>query len=568
MVLGMTLAMVYLRRRDPRRAARALATASDGYRGFQRLCRQLGVEKPPEMLGDFEGACRDVLSAFEPPIVHGVDPVRTLARTARALPRRRRKARPRRVIDALDALITAGRARPGAEVERRVVHDIARMLGARVLLHYEDGHYHTLRPQTEHTLSTWSIHRLARETRVVARRVRPRPEFWRPDQRRPGALLSFPIGQGVACVSRRRPFRRREIRAVRTVLRFLEARRHGPVVRAPTRHEGARAPRLPLAGEGLIGQSTPWKRVLRLVARVAGSDCAVLLTGETGTGKERLARAIHSSSNRSQGPFVPVNCGALAPDLLHAELFGHIRGAFTGAHRAREGLARRAHRGTLFLDEIAEAPPALQVALLRLLEEKSVVPVGSARSHRVQTRFISATHKDLEAEIEAGRFRSDLYHRLDVVHIRVPPLRERGSDLALLAEHLLAKTPEGRSLHRDALAVLQGYDWPGNVRELDNVLRAAALLSDDDEITPETLGRLLAQRRARDRSPAAYRGGPRAERVLLALGSRWLSAPVLARELGVSTRTMNRELANLVDQGLVESHGAARARRYHRAELG
>ncbi len=519
------------------------------------------------VLAEYERLCRKTLQSFEPPIPPGRDPVATVVRTAHKLRRRRRRGRPSRLLNALDAIITAGHAAPGQDIERRVVREIAKMLDGWVLLHYRQGVYLTRRPQREHTLSVWTIHRLARAQRLRARTIRKRDEFWRPDQRRPRGVLSVPIGDGVACIAASRPFTRKEREAVRTVLRFLEARRAGESVRdfLPAREPNAIvAP--PLAGEGLIGESSPWMRVLSHVARVATATCPVILHGETGTGKERLARAIHSASHRAQGPFVAVNCGALSRDVIQSELFGHIRGAFTGAERNRQGLIQQAHRGTLFLDEVADMPPPMQVALLRVLEEGQLTPVGASRSRRVDVRIVCASHNDLQDEVAAGRFREDLYHRLNVLTIHLPPLRDRGEDLLLLARHLLMRMTPTRRLHRDAASVLMQHDWPGNVRELDNVLQAAALLSDDIELTPETLAHILAGRRRRTPAAAPAQLGPRTERILAALGPRWLSAPELARAVGVSPRTINRELRKLLDRGLVEAHGQARQRSYRRAD--
>ncbi|MHC5011774.1 MAG: sigma 54-interacting transcriptional regulator, partial [Planctomycetota bacterium] len=568
LVFAMSASMLYLRENDARRAAMSLAPAADAYRGFRRLCRRNDVTRRPLLLEEYESHCREVLGRFEPPVRPGRDAVTALSRTARTLPRRRHP-RPNRVIDALDAVITAGHAGPDVEIDRKLVRDLARMLGGRVLLHYADGRYLTLRPQTEHTLSTWSVHRLTRADRIRALRVRPRPEFWRPEQARPRALLSLPLGSSVACISRGRRFTAKEVKAVRTVLRFLGARRLGSRVPPAFRRDGdlVRVSR-PLAGEGLIGRSGPWKRVLRDVGRVARSDCSLVLLGETGTGKERLARAVHAASRRSQEPFVPINCGAIAPDLLASELFGHIRGAFTGADRNRDGLIVQAHRGSLFLDEVVEMPPAMQVALLRVLEEKRVVPVGSTRARRVDVRIISATHGDLSREVAAGRFREDLYHRIAVFTLRLPPLRERAGDLEVLARHLLSRTPEQRTLHRDAVAALARHHWPGNIRELDNVLRAAALLADGPEVTPELIDQILRGRRRAVTPARVPTLGPRSAALLTALGDRWLAAADLARSLGVSTRTVNREIARLMEQGMLRAHGEARARRYHRTHRG
>ena len=220
------------------------------------------------------------------------------------------------------------------------------------------------------------------------------------------------------------------------------------------------------------------------------------------------------------------------------------------------------------MDEVADMPPQMQVALLRVLEDRQVTPVGSTRPRTVDVRIVSATHDDLREEVEVGTFREDLYHRLNVISIALPPLRQRDGDLVLLAEHLLAKTEEPKTLHVDAAAVLAHYDWPGNVRELDNVLRAASLLEDGPEVTPEILESILRSRRARPVRPAPNPAhlGPRAHEVLQALGERWLSSAQLADRVGVSHRTVNRDLDQLLGLGLIEAHGRARARVYRRVD--
>jgi DNA-binding NtrC family response regulator len=208
-------------------------------------------------------------------------------------------------------------------------------------------------------------------------------------------------------------------------------------------------------------------------------------------------------------------------------------------------------------------PSEMQVALLRAIEEQRVMPVGSGRAREVDVRVVAATNRDLESDVRRGRFREDLFHRLSVVTISLPPLRERLEDLPILAAHLLARMPEKRALHVDAMGVLSRYGWPGNVRELDNVLRAAALLVDGPEVTPEILERILEGRR-QDRAPDPSALPPRASALLDALGDRWLSTPEIAATLRVSPRTVNRELVRLLEQGLVRGSGMARARRYHR----
>jgi transcriptional regulator with AAA-type ATPase domain len=522
--------------------------------------RRVGAKEKPELLVEFERMCAQVLGAFEPAIEGGKEPVRRIVALVRGM-RKRGGAHPGRTLDALDALVTAARSGSGGFTDQRIARELAKMLRGRVLLHYAGGRYLTIRPQTEHTLSTWTLRCLVRDRRLVAWRVKARPEFWRPEQRRPAAVLTIPLGEGVLCIARTRRFTRRELRAVRVMLRFVDARRSGtPVPRDLLADAGFGGEAMPLAGEGLIGRSGPWRAVLAVVRRVARTNCSVVLLGETGTGKERLARAIHATSARSQHAFVAVNCGAVPSDLLASELFGHVRGAFTGADRARDGYFVRAHRGTLFLDEVADMPPPMQVALLRALEQQEVVPVGATRPRTVDVRVVAATNKDLEAEVRAGRFREDLYHRVAVVELRVPPLRERLDDLPLLAQHLLSKCQPPKALHVDALAFLARHPWPGNIRELDNILRAAALLVEGPEVTPEILDRLLRDRMSDGRRGPAQVDRP--EAILRAIGQGWRSAPELAEEVGVSIRTVNRDLERLQALGRVVAEGEARARRY------
>ncbi|MEZ4650223.1 MAG: sigma-54 dependent transcriptional regulator [Candidatus Eisenbacteria bacterium] len=233
---------------------------------------------------------------------------------------------------------------------------------------------------------------------------------------------------------------------------------------------------------GLTARSTPMQRLLTQARLVADSDTTVLITGETGVGKEYLARAIHAESPRSSGPFVPINCGALPEGLLETELFGHERGAFTGATRARRGYFELAHRGTLFLDEVAELPFHLQVKLLRVLEDRRVQRVGSESSFQVDVRLVAATNRDLEHEVAGARLREDLYYRLAVVSLTVPPLRDRREDIPELVRERFLRLTElrgrrGREIGPEAMAALCAYSWPGNVRELFNALEQVAILS-------------------------------------------------------------------------------------------
>jgi DNA-binding NtrC family response regulator len=219
--------------------------------------------------------------------------------------------------------------------------------------------------------------------------------------------------------------------------------------------------------------------VMKMVGRVAATNRPVLITGESGTGKEVVARAIHCRSTRAEGPFVAVNCGAVPSDLIESEMFGHVRGAFTGAERDRLGLLQEADGGTILLDEITETTPAFQVKLLRALQEGEIRRVGSNHTLRVNARVIAATNRDVEREMKDGRFRQDLFYRLNAVTLHLPPLRERREDIMPMARHFAARacpTGEPVSFARDAVRALVSYDWPGNIRELENaIIRAVAL---------------------------------------------------------------------------------------------
>jgi transcriptional regulator with GAF, ATPase, and Fis domain len=242
----------------------------------------------------------------------------------------------------------------------------------------------------------------------------------------------------------------------------------------------------------VIGDSPAMREVFRLTRLVAPTRASVLLVGETGTGKELIARAIHRLSQRADGPYVRVNCGALSESLLESELFGHIKGAFTGAVDNKTGRFEAAHGGTIFLDEISSMSPKLQVKLLRVLQEREFERVGESRTIRVDTRVIAATNQFLEGEIDAGRFRDDLYYRLNVVPIYLPPLRERRKDIPALAGFFLERyseenrrdTPE---LPDDVLDALMAYDWPGNVRELENYVERAVVLAEDGTVNHQVL---------------------------------------------------------------------------------
>ncbi len=247
---------------------------------------------------------------------------------------------------------------------------------------------------------------------------------------------------------------------------------------------------------GIVGKSPALNDVYRILGKVAPTDSTVLVTGESGTGKELLVRALHVNSRRQGKPFVPVNCGAIPRELLESELFGHEKGAFTSAIRSRPGRFELADGGTIFLDEIGEMDLSLQVKILRVLQEKEFERVGGSKTFKVDVRIVAATNRDLEREVKAGRFREDLFYRLNVIPLHLPPLRERGEDILLLAEHFLGRFC--RQKQRKKLAIPAAsrdlflrYPWPGNVRELENFMERLSILCEHDEIRPEDLPRKI-----------------------------------------------------------------------------
>lgn len=239
--------------------------------------------------------------------------------------------------------------------------------------------------------------------------------------------------------------------------------------------------------DDIVGRGEAMQGIFDTVRKIARYKTTVLLTGESGTGKELLARAIHQHSDRGDGPLVPVNCGAIPENLLESELFGHVKGAFTGATRDKTGLFAEADKGTIFLDEVGELPVSLQVKLLRVLEDEVVRPVGATESRKVDVRVVAATSRDLDKRVREGGFREDLFYRLNVMHIRIPPLRDRGEDVAVLVQHFLERFNQrfGRTvvaLDPDAMAAVLSYGWPGNVRELENAIERAMILSEGDKL--------------------------------------------------------------------------------------
>ena len=301
---------------------------------------------------------------------------------------------------------------------------------------------------------------------------------------------------------------------------------------------------------GLLGSSLPMRSVSRLIRSLRHNESSVVIVGESGTGKELAARALHATSPRAEGPFVPVDCGALPEPIIESELFGHEKGAFTDAVGA-EGLFRRAHGGTLFLDEVGELPLAVQAKLLRALQQKEVRPVGATQAIPVDIRVVCATHRDLEAMVEAGTFRADLYYRLNVVVVRMPALRERLADIPLLVHHFLTKHAvrggEPLRIDEDALEELASRDWPGNVRELENTVESALALArgprlcraDLQPVSPRPLPAAADAASALPLSLEAY------ERCALerALREAEGDARSAARRLGIGRSTFYRKLA-------------------------
>jgi two-component system NtrC family response regulator len=244
--------------------------------------------------------------------------------------------------------------------------------------------------------------------------------------------------------------------------------------------------------ENIVGNSEAIERVYRLIEKLSAISSNVLISGETGTGKELVARAIHYNSERSDRPFVAVNCGALTESLLESELFGHVKGAFTGAIANKEGFFRQADKGTLFLDELSEISHGLQVKLLRAIQEREVIPVGGREPVKFDVRLIAASNKNLEDEVKKGAFREDLFYRINVITVPLPPLRDRKEDVPLLVNHFLQKYAQrlGKpsvKICREAMQVLVNYDWPGNVRELENMIERAVALCEEDSIEPTDL---------------------------------------------------------------------------------
>jgi DNA-binding NtrC family response regulator len=303
-------------------------------------------------------------------------------------------------------------------------------------------------------------------------------------------------------------------------------------------------------GEALVGQSRAMQALRAQIARCGPTPSNVLISGESGTGKELVARAIHAASARRSGPFVPVNCGAIPDSLLESQLFGHVRGAFTNAVQANPGLFVAAHGGTLYLDEVAEMPCALQVKLLRVIEERQVWAVGATRPLAVDVRIVASTNRDLAREVQAERFRTDFFYRLEVVHLRLPPLRERRDDIPLLADHLVrrlnAKLNRAvRAVEPDALALLVNHGWNGNVRELENVLERAMILGDGECVRRGDLSWELASEDSSHPAPTDLREAVRqfeSQHIRDVLAQTRSDKREAARLLGISLASLYRKL--------------------------
>jgi len=302
-----------------------------------------------------------------------------------------------------------------------------------------------------------------------------------------------------------------------------------------------------------IGASKTWLDALHVAESVAGTDSTVLLQGESGTGKEVVARYIHDLSSRASKPFLSINCGALPESLLESELFGHIKGSFTGASRDKEGLFSAAGEGTFFLDEIGETTPATQVKLLRVLQQREVIPVGATEAKPVNARVIAATNRDLDDEIKRGNFRSDLFYRLNVISIVLPPLRNRPGDIPLLSESFLARAAEARgeepkSLEPEAVEAMQRYLWPGNVRELENALERAVILAKGGSIPVSALPERVVEPKSDPLVSEAVQTNPTLDTIerayiMWVLENEGGNKPRTAEVLGIDPSTLYRKLS-------------------------
>ncbi|MDZ7290495.1 MAG: sigma-54 dependent transcriptional regulator [candidate division KSB1 bacterium] len=343
-----------------------------------------------------------------------------------------------------------------------------------------------------------------------------------------------------------KPFRRAEI--IKAVEKALEKRRLADENRE-LREQLASA----VVPQTFIGRSEAVRKILEIIDRVAPLNSTVLITGESGTGKEIVARMLHAKSERVAKRFVAVNCGAISENLIESELFGHVKGSFTGAIRDKEGLFKTASGGTLFLDEISNVPINLQVKLLRALEQKEILPVGATRPVPIDTRIIAASNRDLAGEVEADRFREDLFYRLNVVGINIPPLRERRDDIPLLVDYFVNKFNRElkkiiKGVDADTMETFLNYQWKGNVRELENVIERAMILCDDDYIRLHHLPQNFASASITLPAGETLKEGVMAferERILKALEAFAHDKKAAAKFLGLSLSSLYRKLSEL-----------------------
>lgn len=301
---------------------------------------------------------------------------------------------------------------------------------------------------------------------------------------------------------------------------------------------------------GLIGESKAMRKVLNAIEKAAASSATVLITGESGTGKELVARGIHYNSPRASAPFVPINCGGIPETLLESELFGYVKGSFTGAMETRAGFFQTAEGGTIFLDEISETSLSMQVKLLRVLQDKEVVMVGERRPQKVDVRIIAATNKDLQDLVNKGSFREDLFYRLNVIAIDVPPLREREEDILLLVNHFAVKYAKesGKTTPRfsgDALQVLKSYYWPGNARELENIIQRLVIMSEGDVVDVADLPSLMRFSALSGIGPQRTLAAVEAEYVLSVLASVDNNKTKAAEILGIDRKTLREKLKKI-----------------------
>lgn len=338
-----------------------------------------------------------------------------------------------------------------------------------------------------------------------------------------------------------KPFTDEELlTAVKRVLDKLHERR---AVQKQTRKP-------PVIRHGMIGESKAMHKVLNAIEKAAASSATILITGESGTGKELVARAIHYNSPRVSAPFVPINCGGIPEALLESELFGHLRGAFTGASETRAGFFQTAEGGTIFLDEISETGLSMQVKLLRVLQDKEVIMVGERRPQKVDVRIIAATNKDLHSLVKKGSFREDLYYRLNVITVDVPPLREREEDILLLVKHFAVKYAKeaGKTAPRfseNALQVFKSYYWPGNVRELENIIQRLVIMSETEIIDVPDLPSLMRFSALSGVGPHRTLAAVEAEYILSVLANVDKNKTKAAEILGIDRKTLREKLKKI-----------------------